>query len=185
LVDLKESVIVGKSRIHGAGVFATMGFRRGDTLLELDDSRVVPDRSKLTPGQRTHRIDVFISRDGGEKVVFMSSPGRYINHSCNPNVRTKTDMKSGVRRVIALKHIREGEEITWDYALNSWEEWKVQTDCRCGSSNCRKLIRGNFFTLPRDTQMKYLPLLDEPFKERFKAEIAVMKRESYLRDRHS
>ncbi|MBI3859120.1 MAG: SET domain-containing protein-lysine N-methyltransferase [Thaumarchaeota archaeon] len=178
---MQGAISVKESKINGRGVFANKGFGRGEQILKLDDSRLVPDRGKLTPEQRTHEIDVFTGRDGRVRIVFMSSPGRYINHSCDPNVRTKTNMRSGVRNVIALKYIRRGEEITWDYALNSWEEWEVPAECTCGSSNCRKLIRGNFFTLPRDTQMKYLPLLDEPFKERFKEEIAAIKRESSRR----
>jgi uncharacterized protein len=156
---------VRKSKIHGRGVFARKNFLKGDVLLEIDDSDILSDRSKqvLTPEQEI-QMDVFIDKNGRERIIFMKSPERFINHSCDPNVFTRTHMKSGIRRVCALKDIRKGEELTWDYALNSWEEWEIPVKCNCGSSNCRKIIRGNFFSLPRAIQLKYIPLLDEPFK---------------------
>ena len=64
-----------------------------------------------------------------------------------------------------------GDELTWDYALNIWEEWIGPLPCHCGAENCRRIIRGNYFTLPREIQRRYLPLLDEPFKKRFAKEI--------------
>jgi hypothetical protein len=164
---------VRASRIHGTGVFASRDFGRGDVILAIDDSDPVPDRSRLTPEQSIH-IDVFICRDGKDRVAFMKSPERYINTSCDPNVYSRTDMKSGIRYAYALKDIRRGEEVTWDYAINSSEEWETPVECNCGSSNCRKIIRGDFFTLPREVQLKYIPLLNHPFKERFKKEIVAI-----------
>ena len=70
-----------------------------------------------------------------------------------------------------MKNIRKGDELTWDYAINIWEEWVAPVPCNCDAENCRKLVRGNYFTLPREVQQRYLPLLDEPFKKRFASEI--------------
>jgi SET domain-containing protein len=163
-------VSVRKSKIQGQGVFANKTFVKGETVLEIDDSDPVLDRGKLTPEQGI-LIDVFVGIDGKEKVIWMKSPERFINHSCDPNTFVRTDMKSGVRRTLALKDIRKGDELTWDYALNIWEEWIVPVPCNCGAENCLGSIRGNFFTLPREVQQRYLPLLDEPFKKRFAKEI--------------
>jgi uncharacterized protein len=167
---VETNVRTGKSRIHGTGAFATRDFKKGETVLVIDDSDPVADRSKVTPDQEIY-IDVFIGRDGKEKVTFMKSPEMYINTSCDPNVYSKTNM-NGLRIAYALRNIAKGEEITWDYALNSWEEWAIPVECNCESANCRKIIRGNYFTLPKDIQVNYLPLLDEPFRRRFKDRIA-------------
>jgi len=161
---------VRKSKIHGQGVFAKKAFLKGDLVLEIDDSDPVLDRGKLTPEQEIF-IDVFVTVDGKEKVTWMKSPERFINHSCDPNTFVQTDMKTGVRRVWALKNIGKGDELTWDYALNIWEAWIRPVPCHCGAENCQRIIRGNYFTLPREIQRKYLPLLDEPFKKRFSREI--------------
>lgn len=97
----------------------------------------------------------------------MKSPEKFINHSCEPDSYVLTDMETGVRRTWALQNLRRGDELTWDYALNIWEEWVAAIPCHCGAKSCRRSIQGNYFTLPRESQRRYLPLLDEPFKRRF------------------
>ena len=161
---------VSESKIHGVGVFAKRSFLKGDLLLEIDDSDPVLDRGRLTPEQAIF-IDVFVAADGTQKVTWMKSPEKFINHSCDPNSYVRTDMRTGVRRVWARKNIPRGDELTWDYALNIWEEWVHPAPCLCGAENCLGMIRGNYFTLPREFQRRYLPLLDEPFKKRFATEI--------------
>ena len=171
--DLKRKLAdfsVRESKIHGQGVFAKKAFRKGEILLEIDDSDPVLDRRKLTAEQEIF-IDVFVTVDGKQKITWMKSPERFVNHSCDPNTYVLTDMRNGVRRVLALKDIRRGDELTWDYALNIWEEWVGPVPCNCGAENCRGIIQGNYFTLPREIQRRYLPLLDEPFKKRFTEEI--------------
>jgi SET domain-containing protein len=165
---------VGESKIHGKGVFAKKGFPNGHMVLEIDDSDPVLDRGKLTPEQEIY-IDVFVTVDGEEKTTWMKSPERFINHSCDPNNYVQTDLTSGVRRAWALKNIRPGEELTWDYALNIWEEWVGPVPCHCGAKHCRRIIQGNYFTLPREIQRRYLPLLDGPFKRRFDQKIRSLK----------
>lgn len=167
----KGGVRVGRSRIQGRGVLAERDFAEGEVVLELDDSDPVPDRSKLRPEQAPD-IDVFIGADGKKKVVFTKSPERYINTSCDPNIITRTDMKNRVRGVFALRTILKGEEVTFDYAINSDEEWEIPIPCNCGSRNCRGIIRGNYFTPPKEVQSRYLSLLDKPFKRKFKDKIA-------------
>jgi uncharacterized protein len=163
-------VSVGGSKIHGRGVFAEKAFLGGDLVLEIDDSDPVVDRGQLTPEQEIF-IDVFVAFDGRVRATWMKPPERFINHSCEPNTYVRTDMSSGVRRTWALNRIRRGDELTWDYALNIWEEWIGPVSCHCGAGNCRRLIQGNYFTLPREIQRRYLPLLDEPFRRRFAKEI--------------
>ncbi|MGA8605244.1 MAG: hypothetical protein WB788_09370, partial [Thermoplasmata archaeon] len=63
-------VSVGKSKIHGQGVFAQKTFAKGDIILEIDDSDPVLDRGKLTPEQEIF-IDVFVAVDGKQKTTWM------------------------------------------------------------------------------------------------------------------
>ena len=57
------------------------------------------------------------------------------NHSCDPN--TAFD---GLN-VLAIKEIKNGEELTLDYA-QFLDENMEPFQCRCGSANCRGLIMG-------------------------------------------
>jgi SET domain-containing protein len=158
-----KDVVVKKSGIIGKGVFSSKNFREGEVILEIDDSHVVIDSSKLTKEQ--HKFELDYLADG--KIVVMQAPERYINHSCDPNSYVKT--VNGIRKVFAMRDIQKGEEIVGDYSINGHNEGTFQ--CRCGSENCRLVYRGNFFKLPKALQKKYLPYLDDWFVEQFKDEI--------------
>ncbi len=61
--------------------------------------------------------------------------GWYLNHSCAPNC-----VIMGRTRIVALRTIEKGEEVTFDYSTNvGWDGFAM--DCRCGSPNCRHVIR--------------------------------------------
>jgi len=158
-----ENVVVKESRISGKGVFSSRNFGKGEVILEMDDSHVVTDPSKLTKEQHEFELDYLA--DG--KIVVMQAPERYINHSCDPNCYVKT--ANGIRKVFAMRDIHKGEEIVGDYSINGYNEGTFK--CRCRSKNCRVVFQGSFFRLPKPLQKKYLPYLDDWFIEQFKDEI--------------
>lgn len=58
--------------------------------------------------------------------------------------------------MVAIKDIRRGDEITWDYS--TWQDekdWKM--NCNCGSKNCRGII-SRFRVLSKNIQRKYIIL---------------------------
>src|SRR5262245_24104178 len=113
-IDRAQGLRVGRSGIDRQGVFATQGFRPGETVLILDDSRVVDDEHPLDApaGELAHHCDYL----AGGRVVLMPSPERHINSSCQPNTTVVT--RDGARHVVALTAIGAGEEITYDYLIN-------------------------------------------------------------------
>jgi uncharacterized protein len=149
-----RGVAVRESPIHGKGVFATRGFQAGERVLPIDDSRVVTDEAPLEPekGELEHHQDYLGTHD-----VLMQEPERYINHCCEPNTYVQT--LGGARWVIAYRDIAVGEEITFDYCINSYGDdvW----ECACGHHRCRKLHNTDFFSLPDEKLREYLPLLDD------------------------
>ncbi len=163
-----KRVEVKKSEIHGVGLFALRDFEDGEIILDYDDSDVVRDVSILT--DHDWRFNTDFLENG--KVVWQKEPERSRNHSCDPNSYDKTI--NGVRRLVAKRHIESGEEITGDYAMNSYNDGTVE--CHCRSRNCRKIGGGNFFKLPKDIQIRYLPYLEEWFKNEHKQEIESLER---------
>lgn len=162
-----ESVFVKRSPIQGKGVYASRGFKRGNVVLEIDDSHIVTDPSKLTKEQNEYDCDYLA--DG--KVVLMQEPEKYINHSCDPNTYVKTI--NGVRQVLAMRDIKTGDEITYDYSMNGYNNGTFK--CACGNKNCRIVYKGNFFKLPKGVQLKYLPYLEDWFTQEHKKEIERLK----------
>ncbi len=163
---MKNNVEVKKSTKQGKGVFACKDFKKGDLVLEIDDSHIVTDESKLTKEQYECHCDYL-----ADKVVLMQEPEVYINHSCDPNVYVKTE--KGIRNVYALRDIKEGDEIAYDYSINGDNDGVFE--CNCGSKNCRGVYQGNFFKLPIEVQLRYLPYLDDWFVEKHKTRIDKVK----------
>ena len=146
------------SRIHGRGVFARREFHRGELVLPIDDSRVVTASDPLdsSKGELEHHQDYL-----GDHDVLMQEPERYINHCCEPSALVKT--YDGGRYVVVYRDLSAGEEITYDYCINSYGDF--EWECRCGHPRCRGRHNTDFFRLPDEKLIEYLPLLDDWFVE--------------------
>jgi tyrocidine synthetase-3 len=63
-------------------------------------------------------------------------------HSCNPNMQC--DMAT--QTFSAIKEIKKGDFLTMDYESTE-DELFNSFECKCGSLNCKKIIRGKIFRL--------------------------------------
>lgn len=169
---LMADVVVASSPVHGLGVFAARAFASGDSVLRIDDSRVVDDRKPLRPAldERPEHCDYLAEG----RVVLMSAPERYINSSCDPNTFVGTVGR--VRTVVALRPIRRGEEITYDYILNC--HGGVRWRCNCGAALCRGEVPGSFFELPKSDQRRLVSRLDSWFIREHQDRIDALTRET-------
>jgi hypothetical protein len=83
--------------------------------------------------------------------IYLDPPGRYINHSCDPNCGITPAL-----HLIAIRDIMQDEELTYDYSTTMLERhWTME--CKCGSARCRKVVR-DFDQLPKQLQEHYLKL---------------------------
>ena len=81
------------------------------------------------------------------------------NHSCNPNCGFSNSIT-----LVAIRDIRAGEELVFDYAFS--ESFAQEFECNCGSKNCRKTIKSVDWKIPalRKKFGKYFsPYLKEKF----------------------
>ena len=164
-------VAVMESPINDLGVFASKDDVKGEMILAIDDSRlVVPD---LPLDESRGELEYHCDYLANGKVVPMQFPERHINHSCDPNTFVKSIL--GVRYVFALYLIAAGEEITYDYCVNGFGD--TLWECNCGSPRCRKTIHSDFFHLPDDLQVEYLPLLDGWYVEEYRDKVESLIRE--------
>jgi hypothetical protein len=139
------SVVVGRSAI-GRGVFASRYFEPGQPMLTLG-GRVLATPEVLSLGaDRAYALQI-----GAAEFLDLTPPGRYLNHSCDPNAGILDD-----RVLIALRPIVPGEEIRFDYSTAMREDhWTME--CRCGEYLCRRVVL-DFHHLPPITQNRYLQL---------------------------
>ena len=64
---------------------------------------------------------------------FEYNDARLINHSCNPNC--EVDGKGLKLWIFALRDIKKGEELSYDYGFGYDKDYK-QFVCKCGANNC-------------------------------------------------
>ncbi len=158
-------VEVRPSPIGGLGVFATRDFEPGERIRRMGIVREITPDAPLREdlGERT---DHLAYPDG--KVVLVGFPDRHVNHSCDPNAYEFYDGKEVY--AVARRPIRADEEITFDYNINT--AGGTSWPCNCGAARCRGRSVGDFFSLPQEIQLEYLPLLADWFVRRYANEIA-------------
>jgi hypothetical protein len=140
-----EKVIVMHGDL-GRGVHARYPIRAGEKILEFDGPRLTHDEVLALGDAQAYTVQV-----GPEEYIDARPPGRFTNHSCEPNAGV-----TGDRYLVALRDIAPGEEIQFDYSTTMSENhWTM--DCRCGRPRCRRQIR-DFHFLPPSLQAYYIRL---------------------------
>lgn len=141
--DEKVQVLAGAL---GRGVHARFPLRAGEQILEFDGPRLT-HADVLDLGE----AQAYTIQTGPDEYIDTRPPGRFTNHSCEPNSGIFGD-----RFLLALRDIAAGEEIQFDYSTTMSENhWTMS--CRCGRPRCRRLIR-DFHFLPPSLQAYYLRL---------------------------
>lgn len=143
-----EPVVVGRAGHAGLGVFAARPFRQGEVILRFQGRVVRRDALvTLTPWEREHLGEVTT-----DTYQVLPAPRCYLNHACSPNAVSTSDT------VYAWRAITAGEEITIDYRLNAHDDGDVwEMTCRCAAYPEPHVVVGDFFSLPAETQTRYLP----------------------------
>lgn len=140
-----QSVVVGRSAL-GRGVFAAQHFQPGQPILTFGGSVLGTPEVLALGADRAYALQI-----GPGEFLDLAPPGRYLNHSCDPNA----GILDG-RALIALRPIVPGEEIRFDYSTTMREDhWTME--CRCGEYLCRRVVL-DFHHLPPITQNRYLQL---------------------------
>jgi len=140
-----KKIVVRNSRIHGRGVYAARKIKEGERVIEYRGERIswkeADRRPPSDPDDPHHTF--FFSLDDGKHVIDANVGGnaaRWINHSCEPNCETE-ESEDGRVFIQAVRNIRKGEELLYDYSLIVDERLtktlKKQYECRCGSDDCR------------------------------------------------
>jgi len=137
---------VKNSRIHGKGVFATRNIPAGACITEYEGERI--SWKEAVRRENTKAPDdyhtFFFSLDNG-KIIDGGSNGndaRWINHSCEPNCEAREE--DGRVYIYALRDIKRGEELNYDYGLVLEERHtaalKKAYACLCGAAHCRHTL---------------------------------------------
>ena len=114
----------------GLGLFATRAFRRGARVIEYTGERITPAEANRRGGRYLFEVNSRWCIDGKER----KNLARYLNHACRPNCEAR--VVRGRVFIYALRAIKEGEELTYHYGREYWNEYIKPRGCRC--SSCRR-----------------------------------------------
>lgn len=110
----------------GLGLFALEPIPRGKRIIEYTGP-LVPNEEveRRRTGRYFFGVNSRWSIDGSPR----TNTARYINHSCRPNAEA---IVSGRRVWIwSKREIKAGEEITYDYGREYFEDYIKPAGCRC------------------------------------------------------
>lgn len=150
LVAKKKSssplVVVRNSKIHGKGVFANALLPKGSRIIEYKGRHITEKAAddKYGDDAGTHTFLFLIENEMVIDANYEGNSSRWINHSCDPNCDANEE--EGRVYIEALRTIKPGQELTYDYQLIVEERYtpalKRMYACGCGSKKCRGHILG-------------------------------------------
>ena len=137
------------SPIHGRGLFARRAIRKGE-IVAIKGGHILDRRALARVAGRVEQSFIQIADGffiGATTAAEVKRNKLYINHSCAPNVGIL-----GQIIFVAMRNIRAGEELTYDWAME--ENAAARTECRCGAPACRKVLTGRDWIRP-ELRRKY------------------------------
>lgn len=130
-----EFLVFKRSPIHGTGGFARVNIKAGTQVIEYVGERITKAQS-LEKCQANNSfifaIDDAHDLDGNVEW----NPARFVNHSCAANCEAQ--LVDGRIWIVAVREIRIGEEITFNYGYDL-EDYR-EHQCVCGAANCAGYI---------------------------------------------
>ena len=131
-----HSLLIKKSGIHGSGCYLLAPVPEGAYVAEYTGTVL---SKEAADDLYCERPDTYLFCLGeGEFVIDGDSVAAFVNHCCDPNC--ETDEIDGKVWVIALRDIRAGEELTYDYNLYDGDD--DEAPCHCGAKICRGTMYG-------------------------------------------
>ena len=140
--SISEYVVVRNSKIHNKGVFAKKDIPKGTRVIEYVGEKITKAEAQKRAEKQLEKSKNHTA-DGGVYIFELNkkydidgkvswNPAQFINHSCNPNA--EAEIERGHIWIIAIKDIKKGDEISYNYGYD-FDEYKDHP-CKCGSKNC-------------------------------------------------
>jgi hypothetical protein len=124
-------LIVRSSAIHAAGCYTTAPIRKGGRVAEYTGRRISKDEADAL--YEDALLTYLFGLGDGQTVIDGHCAAMFINHSCDPNC--ETEEVNGRVYIRALRPLKAGEEITYDYHL--YDGGDDEALCNCGAASCR------------------------------------------------
>ncbi len=115
---------VGKSGT-GKGLFAVDAISKGSCIIEYSGT-IVKEKEHYT---NRSKYLFWVGKNQMINGNIPSNKARYINHSCRPNC--EADGPKGHVYIMAIKNIKSGDELTYNYGKEYFDIHLKPKGCRC------------------------------------------------------
>jgi SET domain-containing protein len=129
---MTKGLVIRSSAIHAAGCYTTRALRKGQRICEYDGPRMAKAEADARYAERFVTYLFGFGTKGD--VIDGFGTAMFINHSCAPNCESEEDADERIY-IVALRAIKAGEELTFEYNLYDSEDDEQR--CFCGASTCR------------------------------------------------
>jgi len=133
IYDEHPHVVVKRSSA-GLGLFAAEPIKRDEFVVEYTGEVITTDEADERQGKYLFDINSKWVIDGSPR----TNLARYINHSCKPNCEPEVDERKKRVYIYAIKNIKPGEELTYDYGKDYFEGFIKPHGCRCDACAKKK-----------------------------------------------
>ena len=149
MLNIPNYLELKKLSKKGKGIISKKNISRGIIVIKFDEGVSIRPNKTATPTAIQIDQDSFL--DSHPKQI-----RDYLNHSCDSN--TKIDFNK--MACIAIKDIKKGDEITFNYFSTEYDLAIKNEDftCFCGANNCFKQIKG-FKHLNKEQRKKLKSIL--------------------------
>ncbi len=140
-------VRVGRSGINRRGIFALKPLKKDEVIAVWGGYIITQAEFDRLSRAAFPDIDHYATKIAdGFYLVSCKKGGLedddFFNHSCAPNAGIK-----GHIMMVALRAIRAGEEVTYDYCMTD-ADFNYRFRCSCGARLCRRVITTRDWRLP-------------------------------------
>lgn len=111
----------------GLGLFAARPIKKGERVIEYFGREISKAEEYSSRSKYLFEVNSRKTIDGTTRENF----ARYINHSCKPNC--EPEIVRGKIFIDAIKNIKIGEELSYDYGEEYVNEHIKPYGCRCAS----------------------------------------------------
>jgi SET domain-containing protein len=122
--EYKRMFRIGRTST-GFGLFARRAFHKGEFVAEYTGRRIPTKEADALKTRYLFEIDKDWTIDGSPR----SNTARYMNHSCDANC--ETDVVDERIVISAVSDIEIGEELTFDYGEEYFDEFIKPSGCKC------------------------------------------------------
>lgn len=109
----------------GLGLFTDEPIKKGEFVIEYIGKMLTREQADRKGGKYLFEVSSRRTVDGSGR----DNTARYINHSCKPNC--EVDIKKGRIFIYAIKNIKVGDELSYDYGKEYVDEYIKPYGCKC------------------------------------------------------